>query len=171
MPHDTSSRMGGRWSLSPRNRSAKPLLWSSMTDRVIYRPRARHPRGPLHVDQEGTYIQSSSSPFPNPPNVVNRSAPGSDLSSISRPSPSASILNATARTRTPNSASSSSSPASTASAATTSPLVFCRRRGDMRARPRARWWRRRAACGGRGKLDREQRGGKHQRKSRGRVSP
>ena len=47
------------------NAPAKPLLWSSMTDRVIHRPRTRHPRGPLHVDQEGTItlpIPSQKSP-------------------------------------------------------------------------------------------------------------
>ena len=32
-----------------------------MTDRVTYRPRTRHPRGPLHVDQEGMHHPISKS--------------------------------------------------------------------------------------------------------------
>jgi hypothetical protein len=146
MQRDKSSRMEEGSRCRHANRSAKPLLWSSMTDRVTYRPRTRHPRGPLHVDQEGRYIRPSQAHLPYShknremfPHWV------SDLGSISRPSPSESTLNETARTRTPNSASSSSNPASTASAATTSPLVFWHRRGDTRAPPPARWWHRQAA--------------------------
>ena len=57
-----------------------------------------------------------------------------------RPSPSASTLSVTARTKTPSSASFSLSPASTAYRGTTRLSVYSRRHGDTRALQLARWW-------------------------------
>ncbi len=57
-----------------------------------------------------------------------------------RPSPSASILSAIAKTRTLNSASFSSNPGSTAFRDTINLSGSYRLPGDTRVRLRARWW-------------------------------
>lgn len=99
------------------------------------RPRTRDSGRPVHVDQEGS-IDLTPSTFLLSPSSKRRRLALTELRLL----PSASISSATVKTRTLNSASSLSNPASTAFRDITNLLVFCRLRGDMRVRLRARWW-------------------------------
>ena len=109
------------------NHPSTASAWSR-TDGVIStnRPRPWDTRGPLHADQKGSH-----SLYPQPLWHGNNC--------FHRLSLSASISNATERTRTPNSVWFSSSPASTVFPAITKRLAYYHQPGDMRVPQRVPW--------------------------------